>query len=322
MAMQLKRKLIMAVISVCIAFVALTSSTYAWFIANNQVKATSATISAKTDSFVLQIAKLSEGAQRGSNQSLVASSSGHKISPSSTNNLKDWYASLTWGQDGLVHSYMKVAVDGSGMYTQDTTGTYLVSPARYAFIKSEYILYTVNQTGICDVYLAADGSTPAVQVTASGTPVSNIIPQSLRVGITIQDLDGTTPSGNENLVVVYAPYNETGKGNDKTGADGWTYVKDTTSLAPVTYPHIYGTHYSWTDSTNTVHNYAASSDGGMSYVPPATNQHPIAGNVDFDGVIMRVYIWLEGTDEQCINNSTEEDTSTFNVNISLAGVMK
>lgn len=322
MAMQLKRKLIMAVISVCIAFVALTSSTYAWFIANNQVKATSATISAKTDSFVLQIAKLSEGAQRGSSQSLVASSSGHKISPSSTNNLKDWYASLTWGQDGLVHSYMKVAVDGSGMYTQDTTGTYPVSPARYAFIKSEYILYTVNQTGICDVYLAANGSTPAVQVTASGTPVSNIIPQSLRVGITIEDLNGTTPSGNEELVVVYAPYNETGKGNDKTGADGWTYVKDTTSLAPVTYPHIYGTNYSWTDSTNTVHNYAASSDGGMSYVPPATNQHPIAGNVDYDGVIMRVYIWLEGTDEQCINNSTEEDTSTFNVNISLAGVAK
>lgn len=312
----------MAVISVCIAFTALASSTYAWFIANNQVKATSSTISAKTDSFVLQIAKLSEGAQRGSNQSLVASSSGHKISPSSTNNLKDWYASLTWGQDGLVHSYMKVAVDGNGMYTQDTTGAYTVSPERYAFIKSEYILYTVNQTGICDVYLAANGSTPAVQVTASGTPVSNIIPQSLRVGITIQDLDGTTPSGTEELVVVYAPYDETGKGNDKTGADGWTYVKDTTTLAPVTYPHIYGANYSWTDKSGIVHNYAATSTDGQNFSPPASNGNTIASNVDYDGVIMRVYIWLEGTDEQCINSSGEEDTSTFSVNISLAGVMK
>ena len=53
---------------------------------------------------------------------------------------------------------------------------------------------------------------------------------------------------------------------------------------------------------------------------PANNGKTIASNVDYDGVIMRVYIWLEGTDEQCVNNAKQDDPSTYNVTISLAGV--
>lgn len=212
----LKKQLIASILSVAIAFVALASSTYAWYVSNNTVDATTSTIAAKTDNFVLQVAKLTEGAQHGTNQSLVASSIGHKISPSSTNDLKDWYASLTWGQDGLVHSYMQADVNETGEYTRDKTGTYTIDPARYAFIKSEYVIYTVTQTGTCDVYLAAEDGVPAVQVTATGTATSDIIPKSLRVGITMQDLDGTIPSGDEELVLVYAPYDEPGKGNDGT----------------------------------------------------------------------------------------------------------
>ena len=70
-----------------------------------------------------------------------------------------------------------------------------------------------------------------------------------------------------------------------------------------------------------VHNYAASKNG-ESYYAPATNGTTIASNVDYDGVIMRVYIWLEGTDEQCVNNSNEDDLSVYNVTVSLAGVAK
>lgn len=70
------------------------------------------------------------------------------------------------------------------------------------YIKSEYIIYTVTQTGSCDVYLAAETDVPAVQVTAEGTTTSDVIPKSLRVGITIQDLVGTTPTGDEHLVLV------------------------------------------------------------------------------------------------------------------------
>ena len=55
---------------------------------------------------------------------------------------------------------------------------------------------------------------------------------------------------------------------------------------------------------------------------PANNASVIASDVDYEGKIMRVYIWLEGTDEQCVNNSKEEDPSTYSVTVSLAGVSK
>lgn len=321
---QIRRQLFASILSVSVAFVALVSSTYAWYVSNNSVDATTSTIAAKTDNFVLQIAKLADGAQHGSNESLVASSVGHKISPSSTNDLQTWYASLSWGQDGKVHSYMQVDVAADGEYTTDTTGTYTISPAGYAYIKSEYIIYTVTRTGTCDAYLAANvdsegNAIPAIQVTASGSPTSDVIPKSLRVGITIQDLNGTEPYGNEQLVLVYAPYNETGKGNDATAIDGWTYVKDSTNLALVTYPHIYGTNYVWEDSGGHQHDYSAhKTDAG--FEPSATIATKIASGVDYDGKIMRVYIWIEGTDEQCVNNSNEEDPSAYNVTVSLAGV--
>lgn len=310
----LHRQLLAAIISVLLTFVALSSSTYAWFISNTTVQGTSSTISAKANNFVLQIATKADGPQRGDNQSLIAANVGHKISPASTGDLKNWYICQGWGQNGKVNTYMKPIVEDDGKYTIGTD--------RYAFIKSEYVLYTVNETGYCDVYL--DGSDPegAIQVQAQGSTTSTTIPESIRVGITIQNLQGASQEGDEELVLVYAPYNETGKGNDATAMDGWTYVKDSTSLAHVTYPHVYGTNYKWTDpSTSQEYVYAATKTEAT-YVAPSANGRTIASNVDYDGVIMRVYIWLEGTDEQCVNNSNQDDPSTYNVTISLAGVAK
>ena len=300
-------QLIGAIVSVFVSLVALFSATYAWFIANNTVKATQSTISAKANNFVLQIATLEDGAQHGDNQSLVAVTDGHTISPSSTNDIKNWYVCMGWGQNGMVQSYTNPVVSEDGKYT--------IGSDRYAFIKSEYVLYTVTETGTCDVYLDGSEAGGAIQVSANGTPTSTVIPESMRVGITTQDLDSTgNPTGNEDLIVVYAPYDEIGKGNDQTGIDGWTYVKDETQVAAVTYPHIFGTSY-----TSNGDNYAATKNG-ESYEAPASNGKPIASGVGYNGVIMRVYIWLEGTDEQCVNNSNEDDPSTYNVTISLAGI--
>ena len=310
---KMKKEVFVAALTVMISFVALCSATYAWYISNTNVKGTTSTISAKANSFVLQIATLADGAQHGDNQSLVAATVGHKISPSSTNNLKDWYICQGWGQNGKVTSYMKPTIATDGKYTIGTD--------RYAYIKSEYILYTVTETGLCDVYLDGADVAGAIQVTAQGSPTSTVIPESMRVGITIEDLEGNTPTGTEKLVLVYAPSNETGKGNDATAIDGWTYVKDEKTLAPVTYPHIYEKTYTWTDSSSIVHDYAATKSG-ENYVAPASNGETIAYDVDYDGVIMRVYIWLEGTDAQCVNNSNVDDPSTYNVTVSLAGVAK
>lgn len=37
-------------------------------------------------------------------------------------------------------------------------------------------------------------------------------------------------------------------------------------------------------------------------------------------VKMRVYIWMEGTDADCVNNAAAEDPATYNVNVKLAGI--
>lgn len=85
---RLKRELVYAIISVFFTVIALSSATYAWYAVNNKVKGTTTTISAATNGFILQIATAKEGAQHGGEQKkLAAATEGHKISPSSTNDM-------------------------------------------------------------------------------------------------------------------------------------------------------------------------------------------------------------------------------------------
>ena len=85
---KLKMQLAAAAASLLITAFALTSATYAWYVMNNTVHATTTTISATTNGFILQIAKAEDGAQHGGEQmSLAASNVGGKITPSSTNDL-------------------------------------------------------------------------------------------------------------------------------------------------------------------------------------------------------------------------------------------
>ena len=44
-------------------------------------------------------------------------------------------------------------------------------------------------------------------------------------------------------------------------------------------------------------------------------------NVGYDGIAVHVYIWMEGTDADCVNGkSVEDDSSTYDVTEKLAGV--
>lgn len=315
---KLKIQLLGAIISVFVSFVAISSATYAWYVSNTTVTGTASTISAMANNFVLQIGLLENGAQHGdNNQSLQAETLGGKISPSSTQNMKDWYVCNEWKTDGLVHSYMiPSGIDSKGKYVG-------ADGEHYAFLCGEYILYTITETGNCDVYLSPDDLNKYITVTqTAGEEESTTVPGSIRVGITTQlmkadglGVDTTQP---EKLVLVYAPQNETGKGNDSGAISGWTCVKDTTSLMTVPYTYIYGTETVASDGKT----YIATKDGD-NYSAPTTNGATIATNVGYNGVAMRVYIWLEGTDADCINtNGEEDDTSTYNVTVSLAGVAK
>ena len=294
-----------AIAMIFVAGIALVSATYAWFISNNKVKGTTTMISATTNGFILQIAE-GDNVQHGGDQvSLTAASVGHKISPSSTNDIKTWYVSQGWGSDGRVTSYDQPAIDKTGKYT-------VAGEDYYAYVVSEYTLYTITDSGYADVYLNGSEDGGAVQVTAEDGDGSTRVIDSMRVAITIQDGDGP-----EELKLVYSPTDETGKGNDADAKDGWTYVDSVNSTTAATYPHVYGTTY--IDQDN--HNWAAIKNGEDFTLPGNLTNKKIAEHVGYDGVKMRIYIWMEGTDADCVNNGEEEDTSTYRVTVSLAGVM-
>ena len=316
---KMKMQLMATVASVLISGIALTSATYAWYVANNTVEATTTKISATTNGFILQIATAEQGPQHGGEQtSLAASTTGGIISPSSTNNLINWYVCEGWNEEGKVTSYRKptfVTNGKPGQYGAD-------DDPHYAYLKSEYILYTITETGLADVYLDASEGSP-ITLSANGTPTTDTIPKSMRLGITIQNIKKNADNkyiddGEEELKIVYAPYEEIGKGNDAEARDGWTCIGNSTDgkLKPVavTYPYIYATTY--TDQNN--QNWVATKVGKNYEVSSGTQK--IASSVGYDGVKMRVYIWMEGTDADCVNNAAAEDPATYNVNVKLAGI--
>lgn len=316
---KMKMQLMATAASVLISGIALTSATYAWYVSNHTVEATTTKISATINGFILQIATAEQGPQHGGEQtSLAASTTGGVISPSSTNDLINWYVCEGWNGEGKVTSYRKptfVADEKPGQYGTD-------DDPHYAYLKSEYILYTINETGYADVYLDASEGSP-ITLSANGTPTTDTIPKSMRIGITIQNIkknadDTYSDDGNEELKVVYAPYEETGKGNDAEAINGWTCIGNSTDgkLKPVavTYPYIYATTY--TDQND--QNWVATKVGKNYEVSSGTQK--IASSVGYDGVKMRVYIWMEGTDADCVNNAAAEDPATYNVNVKLAGI--
>ena len=316
MLKKLKRELIGAAVSVMVSAVALSSATYAWYVSNHTVQATTTTISATTNGFILQIAKAEDGAQHGGEQmSLAASNVGGRITPSSTNDLKNWYICQGWGSDGRVTTYTKPTF---AIGTGAKPGQYEAGgETHFAYIQSEYIVYTITESGFADVYLdASDGSPISVSVDNGKTATSTTIPDSMRIAITTQplDTDGKTPIGDETLRVVYAPKEVTGMGNDSQAIDGkWTYINGT-QPAEVTYSHIHETTY--TDQNGK--NWAATKSGEDYTV--VEGSEAIATDVGYNGIMLRVYIWMEGTDADCVNNAAAEDEATYSVTLKLAGV--
>ena len=311
---SLKTQLVTAAVSVALSAFALSVATYAWYVANTKVSATTSTISATTNGFILQIDELKNGAQHGGEQkSLEAQTTGATLSPSSTDDLKNWYVCNGWNNQGLVTDYStpSFSTDAKAL-----PGEYEVAGKKYnAFIRSDYIVYTITDTGTADVYLdESDG--PAVTIEAVGGEASETMVGSLRVAITTREIapDGKSATGPENLRVVYAMSNETGRGNDANAIDGWTSIQNkngTPTLAQATYERIYtGGTDGWV---------AFKGDSGDYSVAAGTK--PIAERVGYNGVAVYVYIWMEGTDADCVNGkSIENSPTTYNVSVKLAGV--
>ena len=303
---QLKRELAAAALSVVIAAVAVGSATYAWYVANNTVDGTTSTVSALANGMVLQIVA-GNTPDHGSDTSTIASGLGHEISPSSTNDIENWYVPATWkGTD--VNTYSKPVMDAAGKYTVQKDDF-------YAYTVSEYTLYTVNNTGLADVYLDNSTANGPVMITPSNGASQewfDKIKGSLRVGIVI---------GNE-LKVVYSPVapSTTVAGNDVNKTIGWSCVDASlTKTMASTYKHVDGANLIDQSGANW-----GATKNGETYGKPSGTSGKIAENVGYNGVPMKIYIWMEGTDSDCVNMSGLEkgtENPTFDVTVSLVGIV-
>ena len=93
----------------------------------------------------------------------------------------------------------------------------------------------------------------------------------------------------------------------------WDY--GTKKPVGVTYPHIYDGNY--TDQNGK--NWAAIKEGDSFSVPEGSLS--IKDRVGYDGIAVHVYIWMEGTDADCVNGkSVENDDSKYSVTVKFAGV--
>lgn len=306
---KLKIQLIGAALTVVVSAVALSATTYAWFVSNSGVHATTSTISAQANGMVLQIVE-GDTPDHGSDTSTVASAAGHEISPSSTNDAKKWCVPQGW-QGVNVSTYQKVDTSISG----EAPGKYTIQGNDYyAFTAANYTLYTVANTGVADVYLDASNGSPITITQHGGTQKwFDKIKGSLRVGIVI----------NGELRVVYAPTapSTSDTGNDVTTVAGWSCV-ESESLNKVVAPTYL--HLSGTGSLDQNGDNWGATKAGEGYVRPSGNAQKVASRVDYSGTNMKIVIWMEGTDSDCQNMSgldVGEVSPTFDVTVSLVGIV-
>ena len=236
---QLKKEMIVALLSVIVSLVALSSATYAWYVSNSNVEAQTANVAAMANGMMLQIVAGTKPDHGKDNETIAFDTTGgHEISPSSTDDIKTWYVPSAWSDGAMVSGYSIVN------FSDADTGEYIVgknatdSKKYYAYNVSTYTLYTVRDTGIADVYLDGSQADGAITVTSNGQQLDDKVAKSMRIGISTVD-----KNGNETLRFVYAPSEPTGYGNDvyskNNSITGWITVSNETSTKNATYSHIY-----------------------------------------------------------------------------------
>ena len=87
---QLRRELFVAILAVTVSFIAISSSTYAWYVSNRTVQGTTSSITAQADGAVLQI-NAGKVADHDGDAATVAMTEGHGISPASSEDMLNWY---------------------------------------------------------------------------------------------------------------------------------------------------------------------------------------------------------------------------------------
>lgn len=311
----LKKQLAAAIAMVLVAAISLGTSTYAWFVSNTKVSATSSSVKATSATPNLLIV---EGATKADGTTYTAKNSDGKTTvsisstnatalyPASTNDCKTWWAVSSW-ENGtsspLANGYYNPRITQTANGDNVSDGQYTQGSEKLnAYQVSTYSVYTT--TG--EVELNLDPANPiTVDVKQAGQSTPTIsgtgFKDALRVGIVV----------NGELKLVYAPTDnekDTAKGNDSDARTGWRSVKDASNTQEATYKIVAADTYTgWTATNN----------GDGTYTKAGNN----LGSVGTTGAVVQVYVWLEGTDSDCLVGKADvaSDDDTYQVTLNLVG---
>lgn len=186
-----------------------------------------------------------------------------------------WYPDV-WSQ-GLAAHYVTADVGPDGTYTAN--GNTLA-----AYNVETYTVYT-DETGSLDVFFDPNNQLGAVVTGEEGTNPRDL-PQALRIGLVV----------NGELKLVYAPAEGTyKKGNSYGAQDGVLYA--VTSAATISPAADVYTVVSDLSSGTAVQNEDGTWNG--------TGKTKLF-TADHDGVVVKIYVWLEGTDAETVKGKSDD----------------
>lgn len=283
------RRMMIGIIASALALIiAIPAGTLAWMSSIREVEASGKTSSVESEGSLF----IADGDVRGNlpdepGVSVTGSFSG-ELYPISTYDMTAWWQVADW--QGLnAKGYIQVSPsqsDDVDRYEYTLGGTKLT-----AYNTANYTLYC-NQGASMDVYFRDAGITVTHDGTADTNPKHLI--DALRVGIKV--------GGN---LLIYAPVAESGRGNSLNAEAGKYYaVTGTDSIV---------------ENNNVVSSLTAYTAGFDETTEKYTaGTTPICKATD-TGVLLQVYVWLEGTDADAMI-SKSDGASGIDVKLTLAGV--
>lgn len=165
-AKSLRNQLLAAIAMVLVATIALGSSTYAWFAANNQVTATGMTVSAQAESGIVI-----KGASDGGFSTIGhAQTEASTLKPTSTIDLTNWYHAVSQNYDA------EDSKQNANKY-EDVTSTKADYVAQHDFI----IRAAAADIPVTGVNLAVK----EIKITPPATPSSTYLNKAIRVGVKV-----------------------------------------------------------------------------------------------------------------------------------------
>ena len=272
---------------VCVAAVALGSSTYAWFVNNTQVQAKAVNVTATT-AYSLQIRNSTE-TKFGTTTS-IAKENAVKLTPTSTVGTATatapaFFDSKDWNTDGKVVNFSEATGDE---YYKDTV--YLTAgQASKLYIDS-------TTTGLVDT---AEEGLQTVNVNTFTTANNNLV-KAMRVGMHVKKSDGTN-------VGFYVFQLDSGA-SDTTGGHAITTANVGVASANGLNGGVVSTTATEAFSNTKIKNYTTTIPTIASAAVEGSATSLVAGTsgtslYDFTGANdicqIDIYIWMEGCDEEC-----------------------